>query len=110
MTRPKCPNDKTLDFCDLTDYDEPHTGETCENCGLRPVLAKGRCKRCYDYRHKLGKERPTEIDRRHTSAENDRRHTERIDPRWAELTLKANRVEGNTWPKCQPGQDQTSAA
>lgn len=68
----------------------------CDNCALRPVVAGGRCRACYDYRRRTGRERPAELDWRPAVARCQRERedelAERIDRAFVALTLRANRV------------------
>ncbi len=38
----------------------------CVNCGIAPVLARQRCRACYLYLHRTGRERPSELIERAT--------------------------------------------
>lgn len=39
----------------------------CQNCHIRPILARGRCHTCYIYLHRTGRERPLHLLQKYCS-------------------------------------------
>lgn len=70
----------------------------CEQCALRPAVAKARCDLCYGYRRRHGTERPTKLDERKRRVvleciqESEDEHAARVDAVFAALVFRTNRV------------------
>lgn len=96
MSEAKCPNDKTLDFCDspaLASFLQ------CANCALRPAWRAQRCIPCYFWRRRHnGEERPEvppHVLRKIIAEQTElteQRFQARIDVAYHEQVLRANRV------------------